>query len=37
MKSKSKNDRLRDLIDFLKIYNDMIEEEEKNSENYQFT
>jgi len=37
MKSKSKNDRLRDLIGFLKIYNDMIEDEEKDSENYQFT
>ena len=37
MKSKSKNDRLRDLIGILKIYNDMIEEEEKNSENYRFT
>ena len=37
MKSKSKSDRLRDLIDLLKIYNDMIEEEQLNPENYQFT
>ena len=37
MKSKNKTERLSDLKDLMKIYNDMIEEEQKNSKNYQFT
>ena len=35
--AKCGTELLSDLKDLMKIYNDMIEEEQKNSKNYQFT